>query len=639
MTLHSAQCLRAMLLAALIVLVSPTTIAAQDGTRLTVNTVDVGAFPHVAVLVTVIDANGLPVQGLDATAFTLSEDGRPVDDFTLTELHDSTEPISLVIAIDTSDSMRSGYPNTALENTKQAVRAFIGALGPSDLVGLVAFSDEAAEVTPLTADKAAVTQAVDSLEASGGTALYDAIVVSIGLLKDLPAGRKAVILFSDGWDTSSVFSLGEAINEVVRWSIPVYPIGFGNVDASTIMRISNLTGGYAQIEPDSTALGRALESVLATLRHQYRLDFTSGLMADGREHNLLVSLTLQGGQVTGTHTFIAKPNAVLVSLPELADGQIIGGDVRITPEIVAPASVARVEYQLDGMLLANVASAPFELVWDTTAVEPGIHELTVVATDAVGNTGQTAVRLEVRPPLTISWVKPLDGQEIAGTQVLEVAVDSLSGIKQVEFFINDASIGVVTAPPYQITWSAQDAQPGPATLRAQVVDLNNRTAEATISVTVLLQSRSLVFLLALAILVAAVLIVTPIALRRRRARSTTSPQTGARSSVAPSAQFVLQEIQGRQPGHEWPLGSSDLYIGRKAEENDIPAKGLSASRRHAVIRYRDGQYVITNLNRDNVTLVNNQPVQDERVLRPGDLVTIGESVFRFQIRQRARKES
>jgi pSer/pThr/pTyr-binding forkhead associated (FHA) protein len=60
----------------------------------------------------------------------------------------------------------------------------------------------------------------------------------------------------------------------------------------------------------------------------------------------------------------------------------------------------------------------------------------------------------------------------------------------------------------------------------------------------------------------------------------------------------------------------------------VPVAGLSASREHAVILRRDAQYVLQNLNPQNQTNINDEAVYQEHVLRTGDIIQIGESVFR-----------
>ena len=84
------------------------------------------------------------------------------------------------------------------------------------------------------------------------------------------------------------------------------------------------------------------------------------------------------------------------------------------------------------------------------------------------------------------------------------------------------------------------------------------------------------------------------------------------------------------PGQVWPLGNSQVRLGRKRDENDIPLKGLNASRRHAYISFEQGQYVIYPLSPNNPVLINNVPVVQRQVLQPGDVIRMGETTLRYE---------
>jgi len=71
-------------------------------------------------------------------------------------------------------------------------------------------------------------------------------------------------------------------------------------------------------------------------------------------------------------------------------------------------------------------------------------------------------------------------------------------------------------------------------------------------------------------------------------------------------------------------------MGRKRDENDIPLKGLSASRYHAVILMTTGGYELRNLNPENPTFVNGIPIPDRIIIKNGDVIRAGESEFWFE---------
>jgi len=84
------------------------------------------------------------------------------------------------------------------------------------------------------------------------------------------------------------------------------------------------------------------------------------------------------------------------------------------------------------------------------------------------------------------------------------------------------------------------------------------------------------------------------------------------------------------PDQIWPLGIAELRLGRKRDENDIPLQGLSASRRHAVIRFEQGEYIIQGVSANNPVIVNNETISQSHILRAGDVIQLGETTLRFE---------
>jgi VWFA-related protein len=599
---------------------------AQESVHLAINDVDDSQFPQVNAYLTATDSSGLPIRNLAPSVFTVSEDGQPVTSFILNELPQSSQPIAVAIGIDTSGSMAS-----ALDETQAAALAFLGSLSPNDRVSLLTFADEARVAVPLTTDRETLRNAINALRPEGETALHDALALAVDVLRDLPTGRKAIVLLADGEDNSSVFTFDVAVHQAQVWAIPVYPIGFGRATLyqPQLEMIASLTGGYAQIRPDSSTLEEAFDTILAVLRHQYSMEFTSSLPADGGEHDLTVRLVQQGTEVSATRAFTALPRDVTVELNGLADGQLVGGDVSLEPQWLAPAQLASVEYRLDGGLLATVSQSPFTFTWDSTIVEPGEHVLTVTATDQVGNQGTRDYRLEVRPPVRVTWLSPVDDAELLGMQLLSVDVDAVASIARVEYFVDGIPIDRVTTAPFEVQWSTEELEPGRHTLLAIATDMNDHAGQAAIDVALALGG-SLLLPLVLGTAVLAALLIIPLGLRRRRRWGATSRPAAPTSPAMPPAASLV-EVEGLHPGKEWSLGTTEVRIGRKQSDSDIVAAGRSASRRHAVVRLEEGKYVVSDVNPANPTMVNGKPIRGQHTLADGDMLQIGESVFRFRV--------
>lgn len=175
------------------------------------------------ITATVTDENGHFVQGLKQSDFVVYEDGRPQP---VAQFEAERVPVSLGIALDTSGSMfgdRIAAAEAALN------RFLFDLLGPSDEVFLYRFDSKPELVQRWTTDRAAVSRALGSVHANGGTALYDTVAAAIPLAQAGTRKKKALVILSDGNDTSSHLGL-DPLHEIIRESeVLVYAIG---IDAS-----------------------------------------------------------------------------------------------------------------------------------------------------------------------------------------------------------------------------------------------------------------------------------------------------------------------------------------------------------------------------------------------------------------------
>jgi VWFA-related protein len=597
-------------------------------------------FPKLEAYVTVSNAQGLPNTLLSKSDFTVSEDGKPVTDFEFATVQSTDLPLALVLAIDTSGSMGKTQYAFPLKDSVDAAKDFLSAMGANDQVALISIGDNANLMQDLTSDKSLVTQGLDSLKANGNTALYDAIVKGVDLLKNRPE-RKALILLTDGYDYGlHTFKYQDALNEAQRWSVPVMTIGFGSeVDKTTLQKMAQLTGGTEQILPDSTTLKQSFDEILTSLRQQYQLKFTSKLQADGQEHQIVVGVNFQSTHFETTNRFIARSGNVKVSLPGFTANQTVGGMLKFAPEVVAPAlPVTKLEISIDGQPLNSVVTAPFEFGWDSTKEKPGPHVFTLKVTDSAGNVGQTDLTLNVRAPVIVKLANLTAGQDAKGVISLEAQVDALDKVSKVDFQVDGKSIQTITSAPYKVNWDTTQGPAGDHTVSVVATDVNGFQGSDKVPVKVIIQDNNGLLFIVLLVIAAALILIIPLARRQRRKPHVmdTFPNAGEGSSASsPEAskpvisQAVLLEQAGMTPGQCWNLNPEETRLGRKRDENDIPLSGLGASRHHAVIRQQAGQYTIFTLNPSNPILVNGASVQ-QHTLVSGDTIQLGDSIFRFE---------
>jgi Ca-activated chloride channel family protein len=259
----------------------------------------------VQVSVIVQDRRGNFVSGLTRDQFRLREDDAAQ---TISSFASEDTPLELVLAVDVSGSM-----GTSIEDLKVAVREFVSQLAATDRVTLVAFNEEMFVLAKRETDAAARERAVDALASWGNTSLYDVIVRSLELLSKQP-GRRALVVFSDGEDSSSQTSL-DAVDRAVKESdATLFTVALGQgreVRAlkDTLERLAEPSGGRAITAEGAADLRRAFGEVLDDLKHQYMLGFEStNSRLDGTYRRLTVDVTGDRYRIRARQGYVAaKP--------------------------------------------------------------------------------------------------------------------------------------------------------------------------------------------------------------------------------------------------------------------------------------------------------------------------------------------
>jgi VWFA-related protein len=171
------------------------------------------------VTATVSDGQGRFVSGLRQEDFRVYEDGqeRPITHFTSERV-----PVSLGIVLDTSGSM-SGEKMLA---ARQALERFLfELLGPEDEVFLYRFDSRPERVHGWTSDKERVAAEIRRIQPRGATTLYDAIAEAVPLAATGRHRKKALLIISDGNDTSSYTRISELKKMIRETEVLVYAIG------------------------------------------------------------------------------------------------------------------------------------------------------------------------------------------------------------------------------------------------------------------------------------------------------------------------------------------------------------------------------------------------------------------------------
>ena len=241
---------------------------------------------------------------LEPDTFTVTENGEPVPGLSVEPLLESEEvSLTVTMALDVSGSM-AGEP---LDSMKTAAIQTVETLTSQEVsVGLISFATTVDVLAEPTQDVAALTAAIEGLEAAGRTALHDAVVAGVDQLAGLD-GVRALVVFADGGDNESSASLADAIATANAAEVPVTVVAFEtpDLDPETLRPLSEETEGGFFTPTEPVEFSEALSEVTDDVASQYVLSYRSGLY-EPAELDLGVAVAA-GGAEASTAFVVANP--------------------------------------------------------------------------------------------------------------------------------------------------------------------------------------------------------------------------------------------------------------------------------------------------------------------------------------------
>ena len=242
------------------------------------------------------------VTDLEQAEFEVFEDGAKQ---TVSFFSRSQQPIALAILLDTSNSMEDKLPTA-----QQAAVGFANRLRPEDVAEVIGFSTLVRILQPFTSEPAAIERAIRGTTADGSTALYNAIYISLKELKKIKARseeeirRQAIIVLSDGDDTSSLLPYEEVLELAKRSETAIYTIGLRPPDlgratfkeAEYVLRsLAQETGGRSFFPAHVQELPKIYESISQELSTLYTLAYSSkNPLRNGAWRRIVVRVTRPG---------------------------------------------------------------------------------------------------------------------------------------------------------------------------------------------------------------------------------------------------------------------------------------------------------------------------------------------------------
>jgi Ca-activated chloride channel family protein len=230
-----------------------------------------------------VTAEGKYITDLEREEFEVFEDGAKQS---VTFFSRKQQPIALAILLDTSNSMEG-----KLGTAQEAAVGFARRMTPEDVAEVIEFSSQVEVLQDFTNDAAALERAIRGTNANGSTALYNAIYVSLKELKKVKARtedeirRQAIVVLSDGDDTSSLVPYEEVLDLAKRSETAVYTIGLRQEypggrasfkEAEFVLKqLAQETGGRSFFPTSVNELPKIYEQISQELSTLYSVAYSS----------------------------------------------------------------------------------------------------------------------------------------------------------------------------------------------------------------------------------------------------------------------------------------------------------------------------------------------------------------------------
>jgi len=226
---------------------------------------------NLQMIVSAINEKGLPIKNLSPANFQIFIDSDEITDFIIQPISSNNNPLSVILSIDVSGSMRG----EAIKMAKKSALTFIEQLNKDDFVSIMIFGSGVRFLTDFTRNRSELRQHIEGISANDSlTWLYQATHEATNKALTAPGSRVAIILLSDGKDEGSPLMQNDVIERIRQTNSPFFTIGFGqNAEVEYLRRISALSKGYFFLTPLSTDFPWIYDMVLKQLQNQYLIKF------------------------------------------------------------------------------------------------------------------------------------------------------------------------------------------------------------------------------------------------------------------------------------------------------------------------------------------------------------------------------
>jgi tight adherence protein B len=364
------------------------------------------------VVVRNVDTREYPTVRLDVlvngtepklSEFTVRENNKvvPGGDLEVRPLKQTAKPVGTVLVVDTSGSMKP-----RIEEAKAAARSFVSAKAPNEWIAIVSFSNQAALRSDFTQDAGALTAAINSLDATGETALWDGLTTGAQLFDKHPEYQPNVVLLSDGADTVSSANEAAAVAVLKGKHAAVFAVAIASPEfkPEALQGLVAGSGGSLLTSTDPRELSAQFAKVRQAIENQFEVVYKSA----GTGGPLTVALSV-GNLSTEIQTRAGTNGVATAPAPAPSGGGLLTGRSEFKYVIMLMALLAAgllafavasifgerqesIDEQLQSYVGAD-AAVDGELV-ATTRVENSIVQRAVGITSKLAERGGTLAKVE-----------------------------------------------------------------------------------------------------------------------------------------------------------------------------------------------------------------------------------------------------
>lgn len=286
----------------------------EKKTGLSVNVVqtDYSEFPNIRLYLDIHDSDGSVIEDIDKDMFFISEKKSGESEFKnntvikAAQLNEK-EALNMNLVLDISGSME-GEPLYAAQNIMEN---FINTIQfqAGDSVKLTAFNSFIYKETEFMTDISSLSQVLDSLEANGGTKLYDTLIYAVQDTA-VRSGAKCVIAFTDGMDVGSLNTAEDVIEVSKQYGIPIYIVrigeDFGYGEKESLLQIAEYSGGEFYTEDGfNDSVQNIYYQIYRELKQYYIVEYKAQSdydISDNMDYEIYVRSGEIGGSYTGEYT-------------------------------------------------------------------------------------------------------------------------------------------------------------------------------------------------------------------------------------------------------------------------------------------------------------------------------------------------